>query len=292
MPEIRKYGPPVLTLPLQRMGHPAAPDLLTRRARMPGVWTTEMLEPGVTARNAAIGGVTCLICEGDDGDDGTILYFHGGGYRMGSPAAWANFASRLVAATGCKVVVPDYRLAPEHPFPAAIQDALAVHRALIESDGAAPMVGGDSAGGGLAAALALACKTLGLTCPQKAILLSPWVDLTVTNPTYENRPADQFFPKPSAEEAADLYLQGHDPEDRLASPLKADLADFPPTLLLASSDECLIGDALAFQSALADARVPVETHIVPGMTHVWPVIAPALPQSQAALAAIGNFVRG
>jgi acetyl esterase/lipase len=281
-----------MTLPAQRLGYPAAADLLTRRGRMPSAWTTEMLEPGVSAHNRVIGAVSCLVCEGDDVVNGTILYFHGGGYRMGSPAAWANFASRLVAATGCRVVVPDYRLAPEHPVPAGVQDALAVHRALIASDGAAPMVGGDSAGGGLAAALALACKTLGLACPQKAILLSPWVDLTVTNPTYENRPADQFFPKPSAQEAAALYLQGHDPQDRLASPLKADLTGFPPTLLLASSDECLIGDALAFQSALADARVPVETHIVPAMTHVWPVIAPALPQSQAALVAIGNFVRG
>jgi len=95
----------------------------------------------------------------------------------------------------------------------------------------------------------------------------------------------------SAAEAAKQYLQGHDPEDALVSPLKGDLSNYPPTLILASADECLVGDALAFQAALTEARRAVETHIVPAMTHVWPVIAPALPESQAALAAIGNFVR-
>jgi acetyl esterase/lipase len=127
--------------------------------------------------------------------------------------------------------------------------------------------------------------------PAKTVLLSPWVDLTVTNVTYDSRPGDQFFPRASAAEAAQQYLQGHSPEDALASPLKGDLSDYPPTLILASADECLIGDALAFQAALAEARRPVETHIVPAMTHVWPVIAPALPESSAAMKAIANFVR-
>ena len=121
-------------------------------------------------------------------------------------------------------------------------------------------------------------------------LLSPWVDLTVTNPAYGSRTADLFFPKESAAEAAQLYLQGHDPHDPLASPLNGDLSDYPPTLIMASADECLIGDALAFQAALTEARRPVETHIVPGMTHVWPVIAPALPQSHTTMKAIANFV--
>jgi acetyl esterase/lipase len=274
-----------MTPPPLRRGLPAPEDLLARRARMPAAWTPEMLEPGVAARDTKIGGVDCLVCEGED-PNGTILYFHGGGYRMGSPAAWANFASRLAAATGCRIVVADYRLAPEHPFPAGLTDALAVYRRLVDEDGQPPIVAGDSAGGGLAAAVALAADPK----PHKAVLLSPWVDLTVTNPAYESRMSDQFFPRESAAEASQQYLQGHDPEDALASPLKGDLSAFPSTLILASADECLVGDALAFQAALTDARRPVETHIVPGMTHVWPVIAPALPESQAALTAMGNFV--
>ena len=275
-----------MKLPPLRQGTPASDDLLTRRARMPAAWTAEMLEPGTVARDAVIGGVGCLICEGET-SAGTILYFHGGGYRMGSTAAYANFGTRLAAITGCRVVVADYRLAPEHPFPAGLADALAVYDALTAQDGEPPAVGGDSAGGGMAAAVALAAEPK----PRKAVLLSPWVDLTVTNPAYASRTADQFFPRTSAAEAAGQYLQGHDPEDPLASPLKGDLTDYPPTLILASADECLVGDALAFQAALTEARRPVETHIVPAMTHVWPIIAPALPQSQAALATLANFVR-
>jgi monoterpene epsilon-lactone hydrolase len=279
----------ITTLPPLRPGQPASPDLLARRARMPAAWTPEMLEPGISARDAVIGRVACLVCEPGDA---TILYFHGGGYRMGSPAAYANFGSRLAAATGCKVVVADYRLAPEHPFPAGLTDALSVYAGLIEADGTPPIVGGDSAGGGLACALALASKAAGLAAPRKAVLLSPLVDLTVTNSTYESRTADMFFPKVSAMEAAGQYLQGHDARDPLASPLMGNLTNFPETLLFASADECLLGDALAFQAKLADAGIQVETQIVPAMTHVWPIIAPALPQSQAALAAIGRFVRG
>ncbi len=275
-----------MTLPPQRSGTAAPDDLLARRARMPAAWTPEMLEPGTAARDAVIGGIACLVCETAARGE-TILYLHGGGYRMGSPAAWANFASRLATATGCAVVVPDYRLAPEHPFPAAIHDALAVYKTLTERNGVTPIVGGDSAGGGLACALALAAEPP----PQKAVLLSPWVDLTVTNPTFASRKSDLFFPRESALEAAGQYLQGHDAADPLASPLKGDLDGFPSTLILASSDECLIGDALALQAALTEARVPVETHIVPGMTHVWPVIAPALAESHAALTAIGHFIR-
>jgi len=275
-----------MNLPPLRQGTPAPEDLLARRARMPAAWTPEMLEPGTVARDTMIGGVGCLVCEAES-TEGTILYFHGGGYRMGSTAAWANFGSRLAAVTGCRIVVADYRLAPEHPFPAGLADALAVYRALVAEDGQPPIVAGDSAGGGMAAAVALAAEPK----PRKAVLLSPWVDLTVTDPAFESRTADLFFPKESAAEAAKQYLQGHDPEDALVSPLKGDLSNYPPTLILASADECLVGDALAFQAALTEARRPVETHIVPAMTHVWPVIAPALPESQAALTAIGNFVR-
>jgi monoterpene epsilon-lactone hydrolase len=275
-------------LPPLRPGQPLTAELLARRARMPAAWTPEMLEPGISARDAVIGEVACLIC---GTGDATILYLHGGGYRMGSPAAWANFASRLAAATGCKIVVPDYRLAPEHPFPAGLLDALSVYQALLESIGIPPIVGGDSAGGGLACALALVCGPAGFDKPRKAVLLSPWVDLTVTNPAYESCTADQLFPKPSALEAAGQYLQGHDAGDPLASPLNGDLSGFPKTLLFVSADECLIGDALAFQAKLAEARVPVETHIVPAMTHAWPIITPTVPESRAALTAIGNFIR-
>jgi acetyl esterase/lipase len=253
---------------------------------MPAAWTQEMIEPGIAARDAEYGGIACFVSEPAE-PVGTLLYFHGGGYRMGSPAAWANFASRLSAATGLRVIVPDYRLAPEHPFPAAVEDALAAYAAVDEAFGGPLLVGGDSAGGGLAASLALTAAQR----PDGLILISPWLDLAVTDPAYDNRAADQFFPKASAQEAAELYLQGHPAGDPLASPLLGDFVGFPPTLLFASADECVVGDALKLQAKLADARVFMEARIVPNMTHVWPVIAPALTESAAALAAIAAFTQ-
>ncbi len=275
-----------MKLPPLRPGYPAADDLVERRARMAADWTKAPLEPGTAIREAAFGGVASLVAEPTQ-PAGTLLYFHGGGYRLGSPAGWASFASRLSATTGLRVVVADYRLAPEHPFPAAVHDAVASFDAVSATYGGPVFVGGDSAGGGLACALALAVdrKLTGL------VLISPWLDLAVTNPTYDDRPTDQFFPKASAQSAAELYLQGHPADHPLASPLRGDLTVCPPTLIFASSDEAVVGDTLDLQAKLADARVAVESHIVPGMTHVWPVIAPDLPESQAALDAIGAFTR-
>ena len=275
-----------MKLPPLRPGYRATDDLVERRARMAADWKKAPLEPGISAYEAAFGEVASLVAEPAH-PAGTLLYFHGGGYRMGSPAGWTSFASRLAAASSLRVVVADYRLAPEHPFPAAVHDAVASFDALGATYGGSVFVGGDSAGGGLACALALAADRK----PAGLILISPWLDLAVTNPTYDNRPADQLFPKASAQSAAELYLQGHPADHPLASPLLGDFTNFPPTLIFASSDEGVIGDTLDLQTKLADARVAVESHIVPGMTHVWPVIAPALPESQAALAAISAFTR-
>jgi monoterpene epsilon-lactone hydrolase len=209
---------------------------------------------------------------------------------MAAGIGWANFGARLAVATGKRVIVPDYRLAPEYPFPAALHDAVSVYRALLD-DGAAPLVGGDSAGGGLAAALVLACADLGLPAPAGLVLLSPWVDLTVTAPTYDSRATtDQLFPRESAGEAAAQYLQSHDTDDKLASPLNGDLSGFPPTLIFASADECLLGDSLALQARLAEARREVALHVAPGMPHVWPVIMPAAAQTRAAFETIKAFV--
>ena len=273
-----------MKLPPLKPGYPAPDDLAERRARMAADWTKAPLAPGITVREADFGGVPCLVAE-PAAAKGTLLYFHGGGYRVGSAAGYAGFASRLSVATGLRVVVADYRLAPEHPFPAAVHDAVASFDAACAAFGEPIFVGGDSAGGGLTCALALASDRK----PTGLILISPWLDLTVTNATYDNRPTDLFFPKASAQSAAEIYLQGHPAADPLASPLRGEFSGFPPTLIFASNDEAVVGDALDLQAKLADARVAVESHIVPGMTHVWPVIAPDLPQSHAALAAIGLF---
>jgi len=231
-----------------------------------------------------------VVCE-PPSPAGTIAYFHGGGYRLGSAAGSTAWGSRLAKATGSRVVVVDYRLAPEIPFPAAVHDAAAVYDALRAESGGAVFAGGDSAGGGLAAALAVACVSAGFAPPDALVLLSPWLDMTCSSDTFESRAAtDQLFSKQSATEAASMYLQGHDPEDALVSPLFADLDGFPPSIILAGGHEVLLDDALGFGSRLARAGVSVETHIVRGMQHVWPTLFPDLPESARALQVIAGFV--
>lgn len=275
-------------LPDERPGHDAEPDLLARRAMVAGLPSPEP-PPGVTRTHSTLAGVASLTCSPPD-PTATILYLHGGGYRLGTPAMWAAFASRLADAASARVEVLDYRLAPEHPFPAALRDATAAYGTLLD-DGAPVVVAGDSAGGGLAAAVAVASAGAGATPPRGLVLISPWVDLTVTADTYATHGArDQLFSREAATDAAALYLQGHPADDPLASPLFADAEAFPPTLLFAGGDEVLLGDAVAFTERLAVAGVSVEAHLVAGMQHVWPTLDLDHEEAQRALATIARFV--
>ncbi len=220
----------------------------------------------------------------------TILYFHGGSYRLGSPERSAAFAAELARQSRCAVVTPRYRLAPEHPFPAGLNDALAVYRTLLAAEGPV-IVAGDSAGGGLASALGILALRSSAPAMRGLVLMSPWLDLTLSAESYASRAErDQLFSRESAAEAVDLYLQGHDPRDPLASPLLGDLAGLPPVLLFAGSEEVLLDDSLDFAARLARADVPVELHVVAGMQHVWPTREPDLPETATAFAAIGAFV--
>jgi acetyl esterase/lipase len=274
-----------------RAGRPASADLAARRARIPATVDDSALQPGTTIQETKIGGIACLECEPIE-PKRTILYFHGGGYRMGSPAAWAGFAARLAVSGNARVVVPDYSLAPEHPFPAALYDGITVYNALSRARREAPIAAGDSAGGGLAAALALACRLIGFPMPKALVLLSPWLDLACPDRGMPGNTAqtDPLFPRKAAMEAAVQYLQGHDAADPLVSPLKGDLAGLPPVLLLASSAEYLLGDVLAFQSRLAQSNVTVQSFIRPGLQHAWPVITPEAPEAHSAFDLIGHFI--
>ena len=269
---------------------PAPPDLVARRQAMAGLAGPTAQVPGLAVEEITIGGVTTVRCRPDRWR-GRVVYFHGGGYRLGSAHHSAAFGARLAGASGAVVDVVEYRLAPEHPFPAALRDGAAVYQALVDADPAPPVVAGDSAGGGLAAALVVAARRSGRPRPAGLLLLSPWVDLTVSADTYRTRAdRDQLFSATSASDAAQLYLQGHDGRDPLASPLFADVADWPPTQLFAGGEEVLLDDALALSVALARAGVSVEAHVVAGMQHVWPTLFPDLAESATALEAMGRFV--
>ncbi len=251
------------------------------------------LVPGTSARGERIGGVACTVVEPENATR-TVLYLHGGGYRLGSPAGWITFASGLAASAAARMVIVDYRLAPEDPFPAALHDAASVYDALLDAGtpAGAVVIAGDSAGGGLAAALTLACVPSSRPLPAGVLLISPWVDLSVDASTYSSRAAtDQLFSEESAREAADSYLQGFDARDPLASPRFGDVTGFPPTLVFGGGAEVLLDDALRFTARLADAGTSVELHVVAGMQHVWPTIFHDLDESVAAIEAMARFLQ-
>jgi monoterpene epsilon-lactone hydrolase len=273
------------------VGYPAPEALVARREGAASMQANQPVADGAVVADATVGGVACLIVQ-PEAPSSTILYLHGGGYRLGTPSSWTSFASRLAVAAEAKVVVADYRLAPEHPFPAALHDATAVYDALA-GEGGPLIVMGDSAGGGLAASLVVACLASDAVVPDALVVMSPWVDLTVTNDTFATRAqSDQLFPRSSADEAADAYLQGAEAKDPFASPLFADLAGFPPALVFAGGSETLLGDGLGLTVRLAEAGVSVKGHFPSGMQHVWPTLFPDLPESADAFAAIVQFVGG
>jgi acetyl esterase/lipase len=279
-------------LPPERTGLPAPESLTARRDGAAAVMADKPTAPGTTAQDETIGGVGCVVCR-PAAPTSTVLYLHGGGYRLGAARSWTSFATGLAAAADTQVVIADYRLAPEHPFPAALHDAAAVFEAL-QADHVGPLfVAGDSAGGGLAVALTVAASQSRQPLPDGLVVLSPWVDLTLRSETFATRAdTDQFFPRDSAAEAAESYLQGANPRDPLASPLLADLTGFPKTLIFAGGAETLLGDGLSLCTALVAAGSSVEAHFPAGMQHVWPTLFPDLPESIDAMAAITRFIRG
>ena len=277
-------------LPPIPSGRPAPADVIERRRQIATLATLHREMPEVPRRAETIGGVPCIVV-GEDGWGPDFLYFHGGGYRIGNAETWIPFACRIAIRGRIRVILADYRVAPEHPFPAAVHDAATVFAALAAC-GEAPFVGGDSAGGGLAAALTVAALARGRCVPAGLILISPWLDLTLRSPTYESHAeVDRLFSREAAREAADLYLQGHSPEHVLASPLLADLAGFPPVQIFSGGHEVLLGDATAFVDRLAKADRRVEAQILPSMPHVWPMIVPDQDESAELVTHLVRFVR-
>jgi monoterpene epsilon-lactone hydrolase len=246
--------------------------------------------PTVRVVTETLGGVPCVVCAPAE-PVASLVYLHGGGFRLGSASGSAAFGVRMADAASVRVIVVEYALAPEHPFPGGLRDAIAAYETTRSTWAEPVLVGGDSAGGGLATSLVVAALAAGQPLPGGVALFSPWVDLTVSAATYDSRAdTDQLFSARQAGDAAELYLQGWDLRHPLASPLLADLRGFPPTLIFVGSDEVLLDDTLALERALAGTGTAVETHVVEGMQHVWPTRAPDLPESQAALRTLDSFV--
>jgi epsilon-lactone hydrolase len=223
-----------------------------------------------------------------------LIFLHGGGYELGSVRSDGELAARLGRASGMRVLFPEYRLAPEHPFPAAVDDVLAVWRWLrreLGLDAASIAVAGDSAGGGLAVALLVAVRDAGEASPAAAALMSPTVDLTSSGPSMTER-VDQdpiSTPELLRHFAAD-YLAGADPRSPLASPLFASLAGLPPMLVQVGTADLLLSDAQRLARAATDAGVDVTLEIGEGLTHVYQLFV-GTPEAAAATERIGTFLQ-
>jgi len=224
----------------------------------------------------------------------TILYLHGGGYAVGSPASHRHLAAALSEAAGARVLSVDYRRAPEHPFPAAVQDAVAAYRWLLKQ-GTVPerlAIAGDSAGGGLTVAALLALREEGEPLPAAGLCISPWVDLTCSAGSYESKAADD--PLVGAQDVqwyAAQYLGGQDPRTPLASPLFADLAGLPPLLIQVGSEEVLLDDATGLDAAARGAGVASTLEVWDGMIHVWHLFHPMLQAGRDAIARLGTYFK-
>ncbi|ACK49214.1 Alpha/beta hydrolase fold-3 domain protein [Methylocella silvestris BL2] len=256
-------------------GHPAAPDIALETETLNSVPLEWSLAP--TSDPSRV-----------------LLFFHGGGYCSGSIKSHRGMATEAGRAAGARTLAVGYRLAPEHPFPAALEDAKAAYGLLLDR-GYAPSriaVGGDSAGGGLSLALMISLREEGRALPACAWLISPWVDLEMTGASIETKAAiDPLIHKAYLQELAEAYLAGADPRNPLVSPLHADLRGLPPILTQVGSAETLLDDAVRITGKAGAADVAASLEIWPDMIHAWPLWADRVAAGRRALAAAGAFMR-
>ncbi|WP_345962744.1 alpha/beta hydrolase [Streptomyces sp. BRB040] len=249
---------------------------------------------GVVTRRTVLGGRPALELEPDTASGpGRLLYLHGGGYLVGSPDTHAGLAGELARRAGLRALSLDYRLAPEHPFPAAVDDGLAAYRELL-STGTDPrdlVLAGDSAGGGLSIATLLAAREAGLPQPAAAVLFSPWADLTLAGESIRSKEgADPIFTEADVRAYADLYVGAGDRAAPLASPVFADLAGLPPLLVQAGANEILLDDAVRLAGRAGAADVEVTLEVGPGLPHVYPLHYGRLDEADAALDRAARFL--
>ncbi len=264
-----------------------------RRAAMEAV--AFRVAPDIDVQSVTVGGLPAqwLRAPGLTGPQ-TVLYLHGGGYVMGSCNTHRALAGAISRAAGAAVLLPEYRLAPEAPFPAAVEDAVAVYEWLL-AEGHAPAqlaIAGDSAGGGLTAATLVALRDKSLPLPAAAVCISPWSDLTRNADSYRARAAaDPMIAPEDVAEMAAHYLQGADPESPLASPNFADLRALPPLLIHVGRDEILLDDAVQLHARAEAAGVTTTLEVWDDMIHVWHAFHPLLAAGRDGVARVGEFLR-
>ncbi|HTA00785.1 MAG TPA: alpha/beta hydrolase [Streptosporangiaceae bacterium] len=279
---------------LRKSAFPAGSDVSEQRRLLRELLSAQPLPSDVTVTPSVLGGVPTA----DIAIDGieprhVVLYFHGGVYVMGDAALAADLASQVARRAQARAVSVDYRLAPEHPYPAAVDDALAAYQALLDN-GTAPSdiaFAGESAGGGLAIATLVNARDHGLPLPAAAFVMSPYADLTLAGTTiHTKREADPLLSPEALEAHVPDYTSGQDPALGLISPIFADLSGLPPLIIQAGTHEVLLDDAvrLARQAATADVQVTLD--ITPQVPHVFQAYYAILDEAAAALDRAGQFL--
>jgi epsilon-lactone hydrolase len=273
-------------------------DVQTLRAAFNELMAQVPVAPDVQQNPVEIGGVAGVevTIQGNKGDqaENVILYFHGGVYVIGSAAASVPLVADLVRRTGTKAITLEYRLAPEHPYPAAVEDARAAYEGLL-AQGIAPAqiaFAGESAGCGLAVVTLLALREAGVPLPSCGYLMSPYVDLTLSGETLaEKREVDPLLTPDGLRARVPDYVGGADASDPYISPIFGDLAELPPLLIQVGSHEILLSDALRLAGRAATSDVPVTLDVTPGVPHVFQAYAGLLDEAGAALDRASDFLK-
>ena len=252
------------------------------------------LDDDIRTKRVGVNGVPAeWITAPESQDDRVVLYLHGGGYLLGSARTHRVMLAHLARAAKARVLALDYRLAPEIPFPAPVEDTVSAYRWLL-SQGISPemmVIGGDSAGGGLTIAAMVSLRHVGEPMPAAGVCISPWTDMEATGQSYTtNAEADPSVTKEQILTIAKAYMDGKDPKAPLASPIHADLTGLPPLLIQVGGIEVLLDDSTMLKSRAKKAGVPVELEVWDDMPHVWHHFAPILPEARKAIGRIGEFV--
>jgi epsilon-lactone hydrolase len=280
---------------LRQSAFPVDTDVSEQRRLLRELTSAQPLPADVTVTAAALGGVpTAEITVDGIEPRHVVLYFHGGVYVLGDAFGAADLASQVGRRTRAKVISVDYRLAPEHPYPAAVDDALAAYEALLHNGTAAPTdiaFAGESAGGGLAIATLVNARDHGLPLPAAAFVMSPYADLTLAGMTMETkREVDPLMSRENLQSRVTDYTAGQDAALGLISPIFADLSDLPPLIIQAGTHEVLLDDAVRLARQAATADVEVTLDITPGVPHVFQTFYPILDEAAAALDRAGQFL--
>jgi acetyl esterase/lipase len=272
-----------------QFGPEARPDFDSLMEKTPAV-------EGVTYEVSTIAGVAGWWCRPQHPvDDCAIIYFHGGAYVLGSAAAYRNLVGQIAARAKVAIFIADYGLAPEHPFPAAVNEAAAIYRGLAASGMSKLVIAGDSAGGGLALALLQSVSSAAndetVPKPLAAVVMSLWADLALTGESMETRAeSDPILTRDALNQAAQLYLGNKDRHDPKASPLYGEVTGLPPVMFHVGEDEILLDDSRRFANRIEAAGGVAQLHIWEGMTHVFPSNV-SLQAAKDALDEIGAFLR-